>query len=491
MRYGRFKYAGGKYGTDSAQSLIQWGFIVDWQGLGWAAEYNEAERMIDLNMVRGRDNYVKPNGSGLERYQPGVITAVFDNEDGRYDPYNTSSPLYPNVMPGKLADVRVRDGTGTIRTLMRGKVSDIQTFRRSGRELAMIRVVDGLGFLKDQIVTIGLAGGQVDSRVHDYILPAAGWPDVAWRGWPIWTGNPVTKLIQQWAIRNQNALEAIEQLADVELGQFVHQKDGYGRLMSSQLTYRETITITEEECLRDISFPSPWEVIRNEVTVMVYPRRYVIVNAVVFELDQVIPLANGESVTLECELTYANYPTIGQYLTYDVELWTDSDGTGTNLGYSIESDPNPGFSTWVTITNTSGLPGYLTHLDIEAQNVSYVRNPSSVTAVDTDSQATYGRRTLVLDTPWMADADYAQECADWLLDKLKDPQPWPVIQIEHRSDLQFQPELYSSRIKLEIPSKNIDGYYRVGKIEHQWLSENGQAVRTTFKLEPYFDIFVK
>jgi hypothetical protein len=43
-----------------------------------------------------------------------------------------------------------------------------------------------------------------------------------------------------------------------------------------------------------------------------------------------------------------------------------------------------------------------------------------------------------------------------------------------------------ARVDLNLATPGISGYYRIGKIEHRWLRENGQAVRTTYRLEPYF-----
>lgn len=492
-RYGSFKYGAKKYGTDATITTIQWGFIVDWDNDGYQSGENEASgRLIDVQVSRGRDYYIEANGSGLERYQPGMLTAVFDNTDRRYDPYNTGSPLYPNVAPGKLVDVRVRSGSSSFRTIMRGKITDIQTYRSGSREVAAITVKDGLQFLSDQALTIGLRGAEVDTLILTHILGAAGWPDVAFQGWPT-AGVSVAALIEQWAIQNKNALAAIHELLDVELGEFVHQRDGVGKFIPSSFTYDSTTTITEEECLRDITFPSPWEVVRNSIIIKVYPRRYVTVNAVVFELDSPAKVNIGETIQLLCEFTYQNRPTIGQFPTYTVAVNTAADGSGTNITSQciIGTDSNPGYAAQVYVTNNSGSVGYVTQLKIEVVNVSYILNPVTVVAEDAASQVIYGKRTLVVDSPAMHDTAYAKLAAAWLLTNLKSPQPWPTIQIENRADLQFAPYLYVTRIRLQAPTKNIDAYYRIGKIEHRWLRENGQAVRTTFRLEPYFAPFVK
>ena len=489
-RYGTKKYGSFKYGTDSTITTIQWGVLIDWDGDGYHAGDNEAEQMIDLSVTRGRDSYIGPNGQGLERYRPGEAILIFDNSNGRYDPYNTASPLYPNVKPGRLVDIRLRNATDTWRMIMRGKITDIQAYRSGGHETVAITVKDGLQFLSDQTLTVGLQGDEADDIVREQILPQAGWPDIVDRGWPISSGSS-TKLIQQWAIRNQSALAAVHELEDVELGQFVHQRDGFGRFISSIFSYDSTITITGAECLRDILIPSPWEVVRNQIIIKVYPRRYQTVNTTVFDLDFPTAIAAGETLRLDCEFTYAGGPTIGQFATYAFTANTLSGGGGTDITAScvLVEDPNPGYGAIVEITNNSGLAGFVIDLTIDVVNVSYVVNPVVVQVEDTTSQEAYGKRTLVIDTPIMADVTYAKLCAAWLLEHLKDPLIWPTIQVENRADLQWPPYLYVTRIKLEIPTKGIDAYYRIGKIEHKWIRSNGQAVRTTFGLEPYFEPF--
>ena len=96
-KFGTFKYAEDVYG-DGRQADIQFGFIVKWDGSYYGD--NEANRMVSLNVRRGRPAMLAPGGRGFQPFQPGQAFAVFDNEDGRYDPFNASSPLYPHVTPG-------------------------------------------------------------------------------------------------------------------------------------------------------------------------------------------------------------------------------------------------------------------------------------------------------------------------------------------------------------------------------------------------------
>src|SRR3990167_9369781 len=145
-RYGTFLYGpagtGALYGATPTEDFNLWTFQVDWLGdLSYAPPSNtfnnEALRMKSLTTVRGRQHFLSKDG--FDRYEPGEAVGIFDNSDGRYDPYNTSSPLYPYVEPGRLVRILVKDGTsGTNYGVMRGVVKDIQPLLRNGVECAVI-----------------------------------------------------------------------------------------------------------------------------------------------------------------------------------------------------------------------------------------------------------------------------------------------------------------------------------------------------------------
>jgi hypothetical protein len=62
--------------------------------------------MVDYRLYRGRKQFIKSNGDGLQSVEPGMLQIKLDNYDGIYDPYNTSSVLYPHVEPGRFINVR-------------------------------------------------------------------------------------------------------------------------------------------------------------------------------------------------------------------------------------------------------------------------------------------------------------------------------------------------------------------------------------------------
>ena len=107
-KFGEYKFEEQKYGIGSTTGNLLWALRVLWDGTWWGP--NEAHgRMKDLTVNRGRQSILAGGDRGLESFAPGEVTAILDNSDGRYDPFNTSSDLYPDVRPGKFVTLEVTD----------------------------------------------------------------------------------------------------------------------------------------------------------------------------------------------------------------------------------------------------------------------------------------------------------------------------------------------------------------------------------------------
>jgi hypothetical protein len=89
---------------------LTWTVNFDWTTAGtFDTSRNDAARMVDYRLSRGRRDFINGSGNGLEAVEPGMLQIKLDNWDGVYDPYNTSSVLYPKVEPGRFVRVKVVD----------------------------------------------------------------------------------------------------------------------------------------------------------------------------------------------------------------------------------------------------------------------------------------------------------------------------------------------------------------------------------------------
>lgn len=496
-RYSTFKYGAEKYGSTLAAGELLWGLLIDWDADGNFYEGNEALRMSALSLSRGRDYYVNPGGKGLEHMRPGRAVMVLDNEDGRFDPFNPSSPIYPDVTPGKFARLFVKDGDdGTTYQVMRGVVEDVQPI--SGDDKVRITIVDGLQWLKDQEIIIGLEqvrdiSDPAGSIMTD-ILDDVGWPATSvghpTNEWGIDLDLSITRLRYYWAWQ-QNALDAINELEEAELGVFFHAKDGDATFRSRHHQGSVVDTLTQDEVLRAIVVPQPWEVIRNEATVYAYPKTSDSnIDDYLWELDEIIPIAIGETVTVYAPFKWNGQSVAGGDLLYYYNVNSASDGSGVNLsGDCTHVNGEAGGGVQLSLTNNSAHNGYIISWQVGGlyADAIYAHNPALRKASDASSQGKYGIKGIVIDTPWQEDPNVAQNYAEALIEYLKDPNYFPVVQVEDRPSIQYGLELYD-RVILDLDKLGIDGDYRLAKIEHQWLNENGNAVRTTFKFEPYIDL---
>jgi hypothetical protein len=146
-RYGQFKYGGAKYGAVATSNLL-WSVEVDWDNDSYFDGSSEAGRLLSISLSRGRDGQFSAGGDGsakLQRMQTGQCTIKLDNYDRRFDPWYTSSPLYPNVQPGRGMRIRVKNGnTGSVYGVFLGKIDDIQ----SGKPITDLHAGD-LGRMAD------------------------------------------------------------------------------------------------------------------------------------------------------------------------------------------------------------------------------------------------------------------------------------------------------------------------------------------------------
>lgn len=483
MRYGTFKYGGGAtgalYGTLPVTDNLLWTFIVDWNSDSYYSGENEAEKMIDFRLIRGRDNYI--GRSGIEKYKPGEITATFVNDDNRYDPWNVSSPLYPNVLPGKFVRCLVKDGnTGTNYSLMRGTITDIQLFHRGISKFCRITVNDAFQWLADVEIILGKEENNVFGEIIESILDEAGTPSE----WPYFTSHNGNQILFSW-FSKMSALDAIRQLEDAEIGTFRHKADGSIAWSARATAPLTTTTITETQILKDIVIRQPWEGVVNHAVMEVNPLITHNITTDIWSMEDVpYPFTDGsQAFTRIIEFAH---PTLGRSIVADnVEaLTTGLTYTGAiNPSIFLTNVADTAVLTFVPPNNPVASTSAITAFSVIGDAI-YTTSNFSVLSEGLASISQYGRKTVIISSPMMQRETIAKTIVEGIVDNLENPIPLPIIQIENRPTLQYPLDLYIDAIRLQLPSRNLDATYRIGQIEHEWLQETGQAVKTTYTLEP-------
>lgn len=468
--YDKFKYAAAKYGA-SVPTNLRWGVTFDWDDDDVLDGTNEAPYLKGLVIERGRDYFISPDGSGFEPMAIGRASLQLDNSDGRYNPYNASSPLYPNCEPGRFVKIQVRDGATTY-DLFSGVSQQIipNGYNRS----ASIEAEDGIRWLSDNPVSTGIYEQTDAQTAIAAVLAAARWPAL-W-GSAIDAGIDV---LDYWWGKGRSALEEIRALSDAEIGWFYTDAAGQFVFRSRHNRDASAITITQDWVLINPAFPQPWEFRRNIVQVSSNPIAPATI-ADVWNASAEIALDGGASVEIEASLSGPAINLICEPGT-DYTAYSQSDGAGDDLTSNVIVSVTANVETaTLTISNTGTQLAYINLLKVRGNALE------SSTVSRTAYGTGYDRhpRALALDLEWQQDANNPAAFSSEILTFLNASSAFPVIQIENRPSLQFAYDL-GAIVTVDLAAVGINSTFRIGKIVHEWLSETGQAVRTTWKLEPY------
>ena len=480
--YGSFKYGTDvKYGVGVTTGNLLWSFVVMWDGVWWGP--NEAyRRMTNLTVKRGRQNMLAAGGGGLESFGVGDLVGIFDNEDGRFDPFNVDSPLYPNVSPGKFVRIAVRDdSTGIDYGVMRGVIADIQPIRQGTKDAVRIVVHDGLQWLRDKVINVGLQQNVEKVLPFARITEYADWPSTEW---PLSALPDATIHAYYWAW-NQGGYEALDEWNRAEWAVAFHGREG--TLYWKPRTYSQlrTFNISQDEILTDIGRSQPWENVRTIVKTYSSPMILDTINDILWQLQTVPAILDGATFFIEPVFKWMEWQPCGASMTFGFTVNAQADGGGADLTGDcvLVADSQVGEGARLWLTNNSGSDGFITDFRATGDAI-YALSVDIRVVEDATAKATYGSRTLMNTSRWIADTEYAQTLGTWLLDNLKDPTTFPIIQMEDRLVNQFNPDLHD-KIILRVPKLRLRKVFRAGSIEHQWLNENGQSVKTAMQLESY------
>lgn len=471
-KYSTFKYGDGTdYGLSANPTgNVTWIMQVDWDGDGVLDGTNEAQYMTDLTIERGERHYITRSGN-FEVPAEGTFSAIMDNSNGRYNPYNASSPIYPNVKPGRLCIIDVKDNDNNI-TYRRftGYILDIRP--DSNADTVRIEGVDGWGRLKGAKVSVQNAFiNRPLSECITSMLFAARVPAGSWR---IETD---AQPVRVFYVEQDDAGRVLNDLAQAGLGWFFFDRYNRPTFYARNTTSPSTHVTDQAQVLREIFSSQPWDLIGNYITVVAH--RIVKERiSTIWSLADPIYIANGGSATVT-----ARYDAAVDF-SADYDAWTNINGTGTQLkaNFAVVLVGAAGTSqTTFTITNNSGSNGYLTELTIYGRKLA--DRPLDYVTEDATSQALFGTRYFLHDTPYLQSRNHASAYSGIIEAFLDDIQRELTIRIEQRPDYQFPPDL-RDYIDFTSTHLGIDATFSVLGMRDEWQRDTGQSVVTTMYLSP-------
>jgi len=477
-RYGSFRYSLDKYGLDATTNEL-WALEVDWNGDGAFDGSNEANRMIDFDISRGRNYYINSDGVGFERVGVGRAIITLENYDRRYDPFYSGSPLYPYILPGRKVSLKEKAGTSATQyPIITGRIADIKPI--SGVDQVKVTIEDDTRILMDETISMTIQTSQQVDDLIGLVLDEVGWP-TADRAI-----DAVTDTIPYWWADGVSAWDALNELAESVLGTFFVAADGKATFIGRSHSDTAVVTLDQADILKQIDIPQPYENIRNSITINVKPR--VTVPTTLWELQEKTSVASSDSVEIWAEFSYNDISVPASVVTTpvatsDYAMNTAADGTGSDLtgDFTVSIDKFAKRAK-LTITNTSASTGYITMFKING-TAAYVPNNSSVEKEDGSSITVYKKRSFLLESDMFQDVNLAGSFVDYLVTSLPLVRAFPEMQIEFQPTLQFPIDLFS-RVAVSIPYRGINNVYQIGSIEHKSLNSNISSILTTVKVEP-------
>lgn len=485
-----------------------WRIFIDWDNDG-VCESAEHVRTFDYQARRGRDRMLRNTGDGFEPQRIGRAVLMLDNDDRRFDPLYTSSPLYGKVAPQRKVQIGVEngggldflllesgdkiiqengiglfsaDGTGTYYPRFTGQIDDIQPDNSRGRRSVKLAILDNWRKLRDETgVWIDLVSDTTTKAAIEAILDEISWPDAD----RDLTGDGDT--IDYYWTEGVNADAEIWNLVHSNLGQVFMSFDGKLTFTDRQTLYNttENATITETVLHKDIRTPYEWRQIKNKVRVIAHP----VVEQSAIEMWRLIdiPLVkNGSTTTLWADLTYDNRPVVVSSLTTpaattDYTMNSAADGSGTNLTADFTVTASTlGRVVKLEVENTGATDGYITLLKLRGDAID-TPNLTAVESEDTDS--VYAKSTMTLDLLWQQSTDTAQDFADWLISWLNEPLIFPFVRMEDQDAKQLGNDLFT-RVRADLDTLEIDTDFYIGSISERWTAPTGQGLETGWYLEP-------
>ena len=407
-------------------------------------------RTMEIEWKRGSDYASQLVGKAVA----GTLVATLNNVSGDYSTFNASSALYGNLLPGRKVRLTGNDGS-TTRTLWSGFLDSIEPIpSATGANLARLRAIGPLGYLNKFEVSTAMFASKNAGELIGEILDVAGWPD---DDRDLDTG--IVEFPRFWC-QSTKTLKALRLVEETETGLLEENAAGSIVYRDRHARSKDTRSTTSQATYSDASGAGlayshiaqidPLKFIYNELRakLTLHSGAWILGSAslgVQTELatDPAVLWthpetgSNSPGITAGATKTFtAQYPSSGSANTARAaDFWQDltattdylandqADGEGTNRTSSISvSLTKRAQSMDIALTNGHSGTVYITKLQAQGNAVS-AKDDFDVSASDSTSQTTFGKRTYPHPGRFVPDAAEAQNWADFHLAAWKDPVP--------------------------------------------------------------------
>ena len=411
---------------------VDWANDGSWTGTG---ETIDMGRVRGITCSFGRDRASQLTGKS----KAGKLRATLDNRSGDYNAFNSSSPIYGNILPGRPVRLLGTSTTQSDQAIWQGYLTKVTPqVHLGGDATAILEATGGLGQINLDQIEVAMVTIQRTDQIVDDILDAAGWGSGGtYRS--LDTGK--TTITRYWKSMSY-AVPALQEVESTEGGFLREGKDGkiifdnrHHRLagvgLTSQATYSDASGAARvySALTQDSPLPSIFNIFSADV------QGYTVASlATLWTLSE----SGSSSPAIspgEARTWIARYPTSASANSArGVDAWTttasttdallnsSADGSGTNITSDLGIAVSKSSETMsITLTNNNASTvGYVTKLQARGTAVT-ADDPVAIEATDATSQTAFGKRTWPSKTPYIPTTDEAFDWANFNLSIYKDP----------------------------------------------------------------------
>jgi hypothetical protein len=198
-------------------------FILDTSQLDFAVLGEAGQIIIDVSNQVTKIDTRKERNLFQDKYLSGSATVRILDQTGEWNPQNTASSLYPNLVPLRSIIISA-DYSGTEYPIFKGYITEYLYTYPTDQEIGYVDLICSDAFrliFNSNVTTVtGAVAGQGTGTRVDKILDTIGWPSSARS---IMTGNT---LCQADPGTTRSALAAIETATFTEQGAFYFDRAG-------------------------------------------------------------------------------------------------------------------------------------------------------------------------------------------------------------------------------------------------------------------------
>lgn len=422
--------------------------------------------------------YGRDTGRAGSPIATGTLNLELNNASGDYYPENTSSPLSGNLLADRA--VRVRKTLSAVTyTLSTAYIDGFEVQPDISQQSVRLSCLDMLAKLRGVNISTDLYQGVTTGQALGYILDAVGWPAAAR---DIDAGATT---IRWWWEENTDAFSAMERVVNSEGPPAIVYVDDSGQFVFRDRHHRITETASKTSQATFTGGSS-----EPVVSARTYDHgKRNVVNSVTFAVDERDP--DGELSAVWSD-TGSRSIADGETLPINVQpgdpffgAVTPEAGTDYNLlsgAVTVTLSRTQGASATIFVRATGG-PAVIDSLRLRAYSVR-VQRTVQVSAEDSDSIDTYGRRSYPTDAPWASVHD-ARAIADVVLALRAQRLPIVALTVINENNTRWTQQLarrLSNRVTIVDPTVGINADFFIERIEHT-LAQGGLLHRTVFICE--------